>query len=76
MNIIEPPPLLHLLQRLQRLRFPVGQARLGRDGDEVTLTEAVPGGSVPAASPLRGGPVIGHAATALGRSADTHPLTA
>jgi glyoxylase-like metal-dependent hydrolase (beta-lactamase superfamily II) len=37
--------VVELLPRLHLLRFPVGQAYLWRDGDEVTLIDAGPGGS-------------------------------
>jgi glyoxylase-like metal-dependent hydrolase (beta-lactamase superfamily II) len=37
--------VIELLPRLHLLRFPVGQAYLWRDGDELTLIDAGPGGS-------------------------------
>jgi glyoxylase-like metal-dependent hydrolase (beta-lactamase superfamily II) len=37
--------VVELLPRLYLLRFPVGQAYLWRDGDELTLVDAGPGGS-------------------------------
>jgi glyoxylase-like metal-dependent hydrolase (beta-lactamase superfamily II) len=53
MDVVELLPSLYLL------RFPVGQAYLWRDGDELTLIDAGPGGS---------GAVLAEAVTALGRA--------
>ncbi|GGX02033.1 MBL fold metallo-hydrolase [Streptomyces lomondensis] len=50
--------VVELLPRLHLLRFPVGQAYLWRDGDELTLIDAGPAGS---------GARIAEAVTALGR---------
>ncbi|MEV5547298.1 MBL fold metallo-hydrolase [Streptomyces sp. NPDC052309] len=50
--------VIELLPRLRLLRFPVGQAYLWRDGDELTLIDAGPAGS---------GAGITEAAEALGR---------
>ncbi|MEV7242336.1 MBL fold metallo-hydrolase [Streptomyces sp. NPDC093248] len=51
--------VLELLPRLHLLRFPVGQAYLWRDGDELSLIDAGPIGS---------GRAIARAVTALGRA--------
>ncbi|MDN0196458.1 MBL fold metallo-hydrolase [Streptomyces sp. S.PNR 29] len=51
MDVIELLPSLHLL------RFPVGQAYLWRDGDEVTLIDAGPAGFGAAIAGLVSGPV-------------------
>ncbi|MGW3144635.1 MULTISPECIES: MBL fold metallo-hydrolase [Streptomyces] len=51
--------VLELLPRLHLLRFPVGQAYLWRDGDELTLIDAGPIGS---------GRLIADAVRALGRA--------
>ncbi len=50
--------VIELLPRLHLLRFPVGQAYLWRDGDELTLVDAGPAGS---------GAPIAEAVSALGR---------
>ncbi|GHB38420.1 MBL fold metallo-hydrolase [Streptomyces viridiviolaceus] len=50
--------VIELLPRLHLLRFPVGQAYLWRDGDELTLIDAGPAGS---------GARIAEAAEAVGR---------
>ncbi|MFC8146287.1 MBL fold metallo-hydrolase [Streptomyces paradoxus] len=50
--------VIELLPRLHLLRFPVGQAYLWRDGDELTLIDAGPAGS---------GAPVAEAVTALGR---------
>ncbi|MGW0613711.1 MBL fold metallo-hydrolase [Streptomyces sp. NPDC002788] len=50
--------VIELLPRLHLLRFPVGQAYLWRDGDELTLVDAGPAGS---------GAPLAEAVTALGR---------
>ncbi|GGL86344.1 MBL fold metallo-hydrolase [Streptomyces fumigatiscleroticus] len=52
--------VMPLLPRLHLLRFPVGQAYLWRDGDELTLIDAGPAGS---------GAAIAGAVAALGRAA-------
>ncbi|GCB51918.1 MBL fold metallo-hydrolase [Streptomyces sp. NL15-2K] len=46
--------VIELLPRLQLLRFPVGQAYLWRDGDELTLIDAGPPGSGAAVDALAG----------------------
>lgn len=51
--------VVELLPRLHLLRFPVGQAYLWRDGEELTLVDAGPAGS---------GRAIADAVTALGHS--------
>ncbi|MEW2625183.1 MBL fold metallo-hydrolase [Streptomyces sp. NPDC048106] len=51
--------VIELLPRLHLLRFPVGQAYLWRDGEELTLIDAGPIGS---------GPLIAGAIRALGRA--------
>ncbi|MFJ9019695.1 MBL fold metallo-hydrolase [Streptomyces sp. NPDC102259] len=51
--------VIELLPRLHLLRFPVGQAYLWRDGDELTLVDAGPAGS---------GAIIAEAVTALGHA--------
>ncbi|TWV49283.1 MBL fold metallo-hydrolase [Streptomyces misionensis] len=51
--------VIELLPRLHLLRFPVGQAYLWRDGEELTLVDAGPVGS---------GAVIAEAVRALGRA--------
>ncbi|MFE2077222.1 MBL fold metallo-hydrolase [Streptomyces misionensis] len=51
--------VIELLPRLHLLRFPVGQAYLWRDGEELTLVDAGPIGS---------GPLIAEAVRALGRA--------
>ncbi|MFE9354597.1 MBL fold metallo-hydrolase [Streptomyces olivaceoviridis] len=51
--------VIELLPRLHLLRFPVGQAYLWRDSDELTLVDAGPVGS---------GRVVADAITALGRA--------
>lgn len=50
--------VIELLPRLHLLRFPVGQAYLWRDGDELTLIDAGPGGS---------GAALAEAVAGLGR---------
>ncbi|PAK26805.1 MBL fold metallo-hydrolase, partial [Streptomyces sp. alain-838] len=37
--------VIELLPRLHLLRFPVGQAYLWRDGDDLTLVDAGPAGA-------------------------------
>lgn len=55
--------VIELLPRLHLLRFPVGQAYLWRDGEELTLVDAGTAGS---------GRPIAEAIRALGRAPGTY----
>ncbi|MGK9463651.1 MBL fold metallo-hydrolase [Streptomyces sp. G6] len=52
--------VIELLPRLHLLRFPVGQAYVWRDGDDLTLIDAGPAGSAARVAALAGAEVVAH----------------